>query len=259
MPQRPPLPILGVLIACSALALSASAEPTRIAVRVLSKDAKFVGTSMGGVLITLRDADTGELLASGLTGGGTGDTARIMKTPHERGAVLSTEGSAVFRTTLDIGEPVRVEVTAMGPMAQRQSANTVSATQWVVPGKHLDGGDGWLLVLPGFVVDVLQPPAHVKLSGLPKTVPVEANVTMMCGCPIEKDGLWDANRFDVGGTLKRNGSVVGSLSLTQSGQASRFVGELTVDQPGTYELIVYSHDPANGNTGLDRTTFIVSP
>ena len=36
------------------------AEPTDITVRVLSKDAKFVGTSMGGVRITLRDAETGE-------------------------------------------------------------------------------------------------------------------------------------------------------------------------------------------------------
>ena len=37
----------------------ASAEPTEIIVRVLAKDSKFVGTSMGGMRIILRDAHTG--------------------------------------------------------------------------------------------------------------------------------------------------------------------------------------------------------
>ena len=31
-------------------------------------------------------------------------------------------------------------------------------------------------------------------------------------------------------------------------------GEL---DPGTYEVVVYAYDPANGNTGLDRTTFLI--
>jgi hypothetical protein len=37
----------------------ASAEPTEIIVRVLAKDSKFVGTSMGGMRIILRDATKG--------------------------------------------------------------------------------------------------------------------------------------------------------------------------------------------------------
>jgi len=37
--------------------------PTNIVIRIMAKDAKFVGTEMGGVQITLRDAETGELLA----------------------------------------------------------------------------------------------------------------------------------------------------------------------------------------------------
>ena len=28
-------------------------------------------------------------------------------------------------------------------------------------------------------------------------------------------------------------------------------------EPGSYEVLVYAHDSANGNTGLDRTTFLV--
>jgi hypothetical protein len=42
----------------------ASAEQTEIIVRVLAKDSKFVGTSMGGMRIILR-AHTGEILATG--------------------------------------------------------------------------------------------------------------------------------------------------------------------------------------------------
>jgi len=42
----------------------ASAEQTEIIVRVLAKDSKFVGTSMGGMRIILRDAHTSEIPTS---------------------------------------------------------------------------------------------------------------------------------------------------------------------------------------------------
>ena len=67
-------------LACLAVlqALPAQAELTGITVRVRSKDAKFVGSSMGGALVTIRNADTGELLTKGVTVGTTGDTERLM-------------------------------------------------------------------------------------------------------------------------------------------------------------------------------------
>jgi len=239
-------------------ATPAAAEPTDITVRVISRDAKFIGTSMGGILVTLRDADTGALLAEGLTRGGTGDTDRIMTTPRERDAVIATEGAAKFSTTLDLDGPRLIEVTATGPMAQRQSANRVSATQWVVPGRDLAGGNGWMLEMPGLVVDVLAPPAHLKLSGTPQRVGLTANVTMMCGCPIEPDGVWDTDRFDVAARLLRNGEMTGETALSYAGATSQFAGTVEVAAPGAYEAIVYAHDPATGNTGLDRVTFVVS-
>ena len=241
------------------LATPAWAEPTEITVRVISRDAKFIGTSMGGVLITLRDADTAELLAQGATKGGTGDTDRIMGPQRARGAPLSSAHAAKFSTTLDLDEPRRIEVSALGPLAQRQSANRVSAVQWIVPGKHLTGGDGWLLEMPGFVVDVLEPPAHVKLAGLPKTVTLKANVTMMCGCPVTPGGLWDANRYEVRATLKRNGEQAGKAPLSYAGEPSQFGGSLRVEEPGVYEVVVYAYDAQSGNTGVDKATFIVSP
>ena len=54
---------------------------TQITVKVRTKDAKFLGTSMGGALVTLRDEQTGELLSKGVTQGSTGDTEHILQTP----------------------------------------------------------------------------------------------------------------------------------------------------------------------------------
>ena len=45
------------------------AVPTTVTVRAKSKDAKFIGSHMGGALVVIRDAETGEVLAQGLTRG----------------------------------------------------------------------------------------------------------------------------------------------------------------------------------------------
>jgi len=248
---------LAAALALLLLAPLAAAEPTEIEVRVLSQGAKFIGTSMGGVLVTLRDAQTQELLASGVTRGSTGDTERIMKAPLRHHDAVATPDAAVFRATLDLAEPRLVEVAASGPLGQRQAMNRATSTMWVVPGKDVKGGDGWLLELPGFSVDVLAPPAHQGLRGIPQKVAVRANVTMMCGCPIEPGGLWDADRFEVRALVSRDGKPLRELPLGFAGETSQFAAELEIDAPGAYEVLVYAYDPANGNTGLDRTTFYV--
>lgn len=53
-------------------AVASTAEPTHVDLRVLSKGGKFVGSSTGGIEATLRDADTGELLAAARGNGNTG-------------------------------------------------------------------------------------------------------------------------------------------------------------------------------------------
>lgn len=158
---------------------SALAVPTEITVHVKTKDAKFLGTLMGGASVSIKDVQTGELLATGLTVGGTGNTARIMKTPVTRGVPISDASAAKFTATIDIDEPRLIEVSAYGPMVNLQAANTVSATQWVVPGKHITDGDAWMLELPGFAVDVIAPPAPATLKGVPQDVTITANVVMM--------------------------------------------------------------------------------
>ena len=105
------------------------AEPTEIVVRVMAKDAKFVGTAMGGAQIVVRDADSGQILAQGLTAGGTGSTPKIMTTPHTARDVLSDGDAAKFSATIDIQRPRKITVSATGPMNPSEAAMTVSSTQ----------------------------------------------------------------------------------------------------------------------------------
>jgi hypothetical protein len=146
---------------------------------------------------------------------------------------------------------------AFGPRAQRQSANRVSATQWIVPGKHITGTDAWVLELPGLVVDILAPPAAVKYKNTPVTIAVRANVTMMCGCPIEPGGLWDARKFKIMALLVKDGKPAGKFPLKYGDKPSQFQADLPVKEKGAYELIVYAYDPTNGNTGLDKASFSI--
>ncbi len=242
--------------------LAAQAVPTTITVRVMALSGKFLGTTMGGARVTLRDADTGRLLASGLTTGSTGDTEHIMKTPHGRHYAYSTEGAAAFTAVIDIDRPTRVEVAATGPMANRGAANTASSTQWVLPGKDITGGDAWLLELRGFSVQVMAPAAHVKLPLLPMTgnevnIHVEANITLMCGCPLGPGTLWDSDTYEIVATVTRNGKPFGVFPMAYARKLSRFATDLTVHDRGIYGVTVSAYDPATGNTGIGMTTFIV--
>ena len=81
---------------------------------------------------------------------------------------------------------------------------------------------------------------------------------MMCGCPIAPDGLWDAGKFEVKAIVSRNGERIATLDLEFAGETSQFATKVPVDTPGIYEVVVYAYDPGNGNTGLDRTTFIAA-
>jgi hypothetical protein len=47
------------------------------------------------------------------------------------------------------------------------------------------------------------------------------------------------------------------LLLDYDNQPSKFAAELEITLPGSYEVIVYGHDPVTGNTGVDRISFLV--
>lgn len=249
--------LLGVLVLFLMAGISEAVQ-TRVVVRARARDAKFIGSTMGGALVIIRNADTGEVMAKGFTEGGTGNTSKIMIQPLKRGVPYAGRSAAKFEATVDIDEPTLVTVEVSAPYGQRQSMEKTSTQLWLIPGRDILG-DGIIMEIPGFSVDVLAPQAHemMKLSGGRLTVPIRANVMMMCGCPVTPGGLWDANTYEVRAVVKHNGAVSETVPLTFAGKASTFEGSLVVNKAGVYEVTVYSFDPVTGNAGVDKTTFIV--
>ena len=77
-------------------------------------------------------------------------------------------------------------------------------------------------------------------------------------CPIVPGGLWDADTLEVRALVTRNGERLAPVDLTFAGETSQFSGAVPIEGPGLYDVTVYAYNPANGNTGVDRTTFVVS-
>jgi hypothetical protein len=69
--------------------------------------------------------------------------------------------------------------------------------------------------------------------------------------------VWNADKFEIRTLLKRDGKAAGEFPLAYAGRASQFQAELPIKNIGVYELIVFAFDPSNGNTGLDKATFII--
>lgn len=248
---------IGSALALALLAtpLAAAAAPTPVDVYVISRDAKFVGTGVGGVRVTITEAATGEVLAQGVTQGGTGDTDLIMG-EREHGTSLITEDTAAFSTSLDLDHPARVRVTAYGPLDYPESAATVTATHWLLPGEPA-ADDGLILELPGLIVDLHDTPTFALLEEGEAFIGVHVIVRMMCGCPLTPDGLWDSNEFEIEAMVLRDGVEFAQAPLEYAGEASEFEGELLLTQPGTYMLSVRAHQPRTGNTGvIDRVLMV---
>jgi len=58
--------------------------------------------------------------------------------------------------------------------------------------------------------------------------------------------------------LKHNGAADGIVTLVYANNPSTFEGSLNITKEGTYEVLVYSFDPSNGNSGVDKSTFTVT-
>ncbi len=244
--------------------------PTHIDVRVIAKDGKYLGDDIGGALVTIYDVHTDELLARGTTSGGSGQQ-NLMDICVTRSEVLPVDEASVFTTALDLDEPRLIRVTAYGPLAAQQSANTVSLTQWVYPGKNINGGahgGGFLLEIPGLVVQILNPPTHFLPKSAPQDIEIRANVTMMCGCPI---GIlpWNPEQFDVMAVIKQGEYYSEEFPLQYDEHApygipSQFAVKWPVPknetgQPQIYEIIVSAFQQKTGNTGVDKATVIIPP
>ena len=248
-----------IFLFCSLLLISVSESTaqssTKVVVRAIAKDAKFIGSSMGGAQIIIKEIATDEILAQGVTKGSTGDTDKLVREPKKRYQSLSTPGAAKFEANIPLEEPTFVEVSATAPMAQKQSQVTTSTQLWLIPGKDITG-DGVILEIPGFAIDILQPQAH-EVNGK-DSVTITANAVMMCGCPTSPDGLWDSSKMDIVAVIKKDGQIVARKEMTFAGKSSTFETSFEPKEGGAYQIMVYGYDSRTGNTGLDKTTVIAN-
>lgn len=230
---------------------------TTVVVRAVAHDAKVIGSGVGGARITIRNAGTGEVMARGLQEGGTGSTERIMRKPHPRGGtVYGTEDAAAYEATLSLDAPTRVEIEAEAPLGTPHATQRASRTMLLVPGRDVTG-EGVVLQLYGFTVE-MQRPSSDATPGAGQSVPVRASVTMLCGCPIEPGGLWDADRIDVTALLVQDGRVVREAEMGFAGETNIFEGTITPPDAGSYELVVLASDAGRANFGRVRTELIVA-
>ncbi|WP_444895760.1 hypothetical protein [Microbulbifer sp. SSSA005] len=229
--------------------------PTNITIRAKAMDAKFIGSSIGGAMVIIRDADSGEILAKGLTQGSTGDTTRIMKTPRERFQSIA-DGAAHFTATLNISEPVFLTVEVLAPYIKKQARVVAQTQTWLVPGKPISG-DGLIVEIPGMLVDLLSPQTHLYTGVDQSPFEIRANVVMMCGCSLTDGGLWDGSKIEVVALVKRDGESFARVPLEIQETMNTFSAPFATDLPGVYEIVLYAYDPKTGNTGVDRGSFIV--
>jgi hypothetical protein len=156
---------------------SAEKISTKIIVRVISKDAKVIGSGVGGALVRIKNLETGEILAQGKQEGGTGDTDRIMVQPHKRGEILyGTPGAAFFQAEIPLEKPTQVEIYTEAPLAYPHAIQKGSKTLTLIPGKHVLG-EGVVIELNGLIVNILNPsPKEVLEKGVEVLIKVEVRM-----------------------------------------------------------------------------------
>lgn len=158
--------------------LSAEKVPTKIIVRVVSKDAKVIGSGVGGALVRIKNLETGEILAQGKQEGGTGDTGRIMVQPHKRGETLyGTPDAASFQAEIPLDKPTQVEIYTEAPLAYSHAIQKGSKTLTLIPGKHILG-EGIIIELNGLIVNVISPSSKESLKKGEEVI-VRAEVRML--------------------------------------------------------------------------------
>ncbi len=194
----------------------ATTGSTSITIRVQAKGGKFLADDIGGSEVTIRDAQTGRWLGGGLAlGTDSGNLSLLYSSNASLSAIVTPPdppggtptvwwlspdtATSGLVADLDIDRPTLLEITAFGPLGGLQSAHRVTTAQWIVPGQSVDQGPGFVVEIPGLLVQVKEPATHLAIlsTDLPYTVPLQANVAMMCGCPIDDGQPWIPSDFAV--------------------------------------------------------------
>lgn len=255
--------LTSVAVLCLSIPLATPAMAqveTPMTVRVMAKDAKFIGTSMGGAHVVIRDKMTGDIIANGVTHGGTGDTKKIMASSRARDAVLVDDNSAKFDVSVDLAHPVPVTISATGPMMAQGNAVTTSMDMILIPGKDYSTGNGILLELPGFAIDIVAPVTGQTAAHDPdKIIDITANITKLCGCAVGTDTAWDPSRYDIEMALYKGSVPAGTIKMQPGKTAGEFVAKARMPEPGTYQIYVTAFDPMTKEGGMAASSIVLTP
>lgn len=258
----------------------ATASSTSITVRVQAKGGKFLADDIGGSEVTIRDGLTGERLGGGLAlGTDSGNLSNLYSSNASLSAIVTPPDSPNGTPTvwwlspdtatsglvmdLDISRPTLLEITAFGPLGGLQSAHRVTTTQWIVPGQSLDQGPGFVVEIPGLLVQVMEPATHLAIpsTSLPYTVPFQVNVTMMCGCQIAAGQPWIPSDFLVTATIGPVGQPASeTVFLSFPGTTpSLFTGswQVPLGASGFFQAEITAVQLSTGNTGTGTVTFFI--
>ena len=239
--------------------LSAFATDTKIIVRAKAKDAKFIGSSLGGAEVIIKNKMTNAILAQGKTEGSTGSTDLIMKTPYTRGMRITDDKTAKFLATIDINEPVFITIEVYSTIADENARVSASTDMWLIPGKDVLG-EGVVLEIPGFLVDIQSPDStkNMSLKSIKaEPLKLKAKVVMMCGCPINEGGMWNSEQIEVKAIVKLKNEIMSEVPLDFV-TTNIFEGDLKLEKTGDYEVIIYAYDSVTGNTGVDMAHYIIT-
>ncbi|AKS41985.1 hypothetical protein [Wenzhouxiangella marina] len=232
-----------IILTGPAIAEQETERSTALKVQVRSLDAKFIGTGVGGLNVSIIDLETGAVLDQGRIEGATGNTGDMMTTGQTRGLTPSAPASASWTAHLAIDEPTQVAIEVTGPLDVAGSIRHQRTSFWMLPG--VDRVDPPLVLhLPGLIVDA------VAIDAEEAALQITSAVTMLCGCPINEDGLWRAGDFSVRALLYRGDEVVATTDLAFTGTTNQFAGRMEGLEAGDYRLFLTAHQHSTANTGV---------
>ena len=258
--------------------------------RVQALGGKFLADDIGGARIVIYDAVSGELLDQGITRGDSGvlvgpAPSPPPSTPTRQQMVIASknlitlgdaaavwwlvpdDGSSKFVASLDLKGPTRVRVVARGPLGGLQSASELETFLWLYPGQPAPSKPGYVITLPGLLVQPLSPQIHSQVQPGAK-IGFSAKVAMMCGCPITQTpaneaAYWPSRDFLVQARVQQIGAnaTIPPYTLTITSAASVFSssGQFEVPQTGQgtvfYEVTFTAIQLSTGNTGTGTVNF----
>ena len=244
---------------------------TPVLVRVQAKGGKFLGPDAGYSRVTIRNADTGEVLAQGTGQGQSGQLTGSFLPAATRQALVTPQfntnsqlwlsaqpgqATAGFTATLPLDAPTRVEFVAEALADGVPNGYTASQTMTLLPGADLSAEPGVVLVIPGLRVKV----TDTKVSNDGASVVVTAQVTMMCGCPIDPALPWVPTAFVVSASVRERAGPFTLENVQLDFQMRNTFANtqpFSLPRPGEYDVVVTAVQPAEGNMGIAAGTVTV--